>query len=85
MNSSEIPPEALDPAPAGYPPARRAEGHIAPVRCVHGVRWRYLGGKGAYVADDAAAFAHPGHELPAQMPTCFDRMWDPERDEERAS
>lgn len=85
MNGNELPPEAMEPAPPGTPPARRVAKRIAPVRCLHGVRWSYLGGKGSYVADDAATFEHPGHDIPGRTPgdiPCFDRVWDPERDGE---
>lgn len=62
----EIPDRAMNDAPPGTPPGLRAD--IAPVWCTHGVRWMWVAGKAAYVADDALEKNHLGHEVPAETP-----------------
>lgn len=75
MNGSELPPDAMDPAPPGTPPAQRVAKHLAPVKCAHGTRWAYVAGKGLYVADDALAGEHLGHDIGAREPGAID-CWD---------
>jgi hypothetical protein len=55
----ELPNEMLDPdAPPGAPPQTQAK--AAPVWCAHGVRWQHT--DVGYVADDATAGPHVGHQ-----------------------
>lgn len=61
----EIPPDELEPGPAGTPPSRRALNR-APAWCVaHRVRWDWVPAKGHYAAEDELAGKIPGHEVEA--------------------
>ena|ERR1700754_2914728 len=61
--SSELPEEMMDPdAPPGTP--TQEQSRAAPVWCAHGVRWANT--DSGYVADDALAGPHLGHNDPAR-------------------